>query len=131
MLNLKTPICLYQKLLDCLNITYTVAPIPSSGFKNFNFLVLPKINGIVNLEKSMIFVDNVEKHRALAIYLQSLLLDKLKNRGKDIIKSFSSILETITKTDWLEKFLTDNTRIIIYMDTIGMGVNIFNIKCII
>ncbi len=50
----------------------------------------------------MIFVNSIQKGRALVIYLQTFLLDKLKDRGKDIIKFFSSILEIIVKTDWLD-----------------------------
>ncbi len=131
MLNLKTLVCLYQRLLDCLNITYTITPITNSGFKDLNLLILPKIGGICNIEKTMIFVDSIEKGRALVIYLQTLLLDKLKDRDKDIIKSFSSILEVTIKTDWLEKFLTDDIRIIICKDTAKMGLDILDIKCII
>lgn len=69
-------------------------------------------------ESLQIFVDSIEKARFLAIYLQTFLLDKLKNRNKDIIKSFSLILETIIKTNWLEKFLIRDTRIIICIDAI-------------
>ena len=111
-LNLKTPVRLYQKLLDHPNITYIVALITSFGFEDLNFLIPPKIGGISNIEKTIIFVDNVEKDRALAIYLQIFLSDKLKDRDEDIIKSFSLILEAILKTDWLEKFLIGNIRII-------------------
>ncbi len=131
MLNLKILRRLYRRPLDRPNITYTVALITSSGFEDLNFLIPPKIGGIGNIKKTMIFVDSVEKDRALAIYLQTLLPDKLKDKGENIIKSFSSILKTITKTDWLKKFLTGDTRIIIYMDTIGMEVDIPDIKRII
>ncbi len=99
-LNLKTSIRLYQRPLDCPNITYTITSITSSGFEDLNFLILPKIDGIGNIEKTMIFVDSIKKSRALAIYLRTLLSDKLKDKGKDIIKSFIVILEVTTKTDW-------------------------------
>lgn len=79
----------------------------------------------------IIFIDNVEKSRTLLIYLQILLPDKLKNRGKDTIKSFLSILETISKTDWLEKLLTYDIKLIIYIDAIGIGVDIPDIQHII
>ena len=131
MLNLKTLVCLYQKLLDCLNIIYIVALIISSGFKNFHFLILLKINNISNIEKTMIFIDSIEKDRALIIYLQTLLSGKLKNKGENIIKSFLWILEATTKTDWLEKFFTNNTKIMIYTDAAKMEINISNIKHII
>ena len=55
-LNFKTPIHLYQKLLDCPNITYIVTPITSFGFEDRNFLILPKISGIGNIEKTMILL---------------------------------------------------------------------------
>ena len=79
----------------------------------------------------MIFVDSVKKSRALAIYLQTLLLDKLKDRGEDIIKSYLTILEATTKTDWLEKFLTGNTKIIICTNATRIRVNILDIKHVI
>ena len=67
----------------------------------------------------------------MAIYLQIFLPDKLKNRGKDIIKSFLLILEVTTKTNWLKKFLIGNTRIIICTDVAGMEVDISDIKRVI
>ena len=97
--NLKTLICLYQRSLDRPNIIYIVTPIISSDFKDLNFLILPKIGSISNIDKTMIFVNSVDKGRTLTIYLQSFLLNKLKDRGEDIIKSFSSILKTTTKTN--------------------------------
>ena len=90
-LNLKTPVRLYQRPLDRPNITYTVAPITSSGFEDLNFLVPSKIGGISNIEKTMIFVDSVEKGIALGKYLRFLLPNNLKDRGENIIISFSSI----------------------------------------
>lgn len=68
-LNLKTPVYLYQRLLDCLNITYTIAPIISSSFKEFKFLIPPKIDDISNIEKIIIFIDSIKKDIALKIYL--------------------------------------------------------------
>lgn len=79
----------------------------------------------------MIFADSVKKSRVLAIYLWIFLLDKLKDKDENIIQSFSSILEVTTKTDWLEKFFTGDTRIIICMDNIEMGVDIPDIKHVI
>ncbi len=79
----------------------------------------------------MIFIDSVEKGIALGIHLRAFLPDNLKDRGHDIIKSFSSVLEAKTKTDWLEAFLNGDTRIIICTDTAGMGVDIPDIKRVI
>lgn len=130
-LNFKMLVHFYRKPLDRLNITYTVAPITSSGFKDINFLIPPKISSIVNIEKIMIFVISIEKCKALEIYLQTLLPDKLKDRGEDTIKSFSSILEATSKTEWLEKFLNDDTRIIICKDAGEMVVDILDIRRVI
>lgn len=68
MLNLKILVYLYQRFLNCLNITYIVALITNSGFKDLNFLILLKISSNSSIEKIMIFVDSVEKNRALVIY---------------------------------------------------------------
>lgn len=131
MWNFKTPVYLYQNFLDCLNIMYIITPITSFDFKNFNFLILPKIDGIDNIEKTIIFAYKIEKDRTSVIYLQTFLLNKLKNRGEDIIKSFLSILEIITRTNWLEKFLIGNTKIIIYVDITKMMIDILDIRHII
>ena len=130
-LNLKTLVHLYLRPLNCLNITYTITLIISSGLKDLNFLILPKISSIDSIEKIMIFVNSVEKDIALGIYLQILLPETLKDRGNDIIKYFSSVLKTKTKTDWLETFLNSNIRIIICMDTAGIVVYIPDIKRVI
>ena len=98
-LNLKTLVCLYQRFLDYLNITYIIAPITSFRFEDLNFLIPPKISNIGNIKKTMIFIDSIEKNRALIIYLQIFLQNNLKNKSKNIIKSFSLILEVTTKTD--------------------------------
>ncbi len=47
---------------------YIITLITSFGFKDFNFLILPKINGIGNIKKTIIFIDSVKKGKALAIY---------------------------------------------------------------
>lgn len=57
--NFKTPVCLYRRPLDYLNISYTVVLIISSGFEDLNFLVSPKIGGIGNIDQILIFLDSV------------------------------------------------------------------------
>ena len=119
------------KVFGLSNITYTVTSITNSSLKDLNFLIPSKISGIGNIEKMMIFVDSIEKDIVLGIYLQTLLPKILKDRGNDIIKSFSSILKAKIITDWLEDFLNGNTRIIICMDAVEIGVNIPDIKRVI
>lgn len=79
----------------------------------------------------MIFVDGMKKSIALGMYWQIFLLNNLKDRGNDVIKSFSFILEKKTKTNRLENFLNSNTKIIIYTDIIKMEIDIPNIRYII
>lgn len=83
------------------------------------------------MKKIIIFVDSIEKDIASKIYLQILLLNNMKNREDNIIKSFLSVLKVKIKTNWLETFLNSNTRIIIYIDVIKMGGNILDIKHVI
>lgn len=78
---------------------YIVTLIKGFNLKDLNFLIILKINSIGNIKKIMIFVDSIDKNRALTIYLQTLLSDKLKHKSKDIIKFFLSILETTIKID--------------------------------
>lgn len=113
---------------------YTVFLITSSAFEDLNFLILPKIDGISNIEKTIIIINNIKKNRALAIYFQTFLPDKLKNRDKNIIKYFLLMLEVTIKTNWLKKFPTNNTKIIICTDIAKIRVNIpvlFNEKLLI
>lgn len=60
-LNLKMLVCLYQKLLDYLNIIYIITSIISSNFENLHFLILPKIYNISNIKKTIIFINSIEK----------------------------------------------------------------------
>lgn len=65
-----------------------VALITSSSFEKLNFLILSKKDSSGNIEKTMIFVNSIKKYRIMVLYLQTFLPDRLKNRGKDIIKFF-------------------------------------------
>lgn len=130
-LNLKTLVCLYQRLLDCPKITYTNALIISSDFEDINFLVLLKIGGIGNNEETMIFVDSVKKDIILKKYLQSLLQNNLKNKDKKIIIFFLSILKAKIKTNYLKNFLNNNTRIFICTNITIIRVNNSDIKYVI
>lgn len=78
----------------------------------------------------MIFIISIKKGKALTIYLQIFLLDKLKNRDKNIIKSFPLIYKIIIKNDW-QQFFPDNTDIIIYKNIARIGVDIPEIKFVI
>lgn len=131
LLDLKILVRLYHKFLYCPNIIYIVPLIISSGFKNLNFLIPPKISDIGNLEKILIFVNSIEKNIALRIYLQTLLPNNLKERKDNIIKSFLLLLQVKIKTDWLKNFLNSNINIIICIDAAKMGVYILNIKHVI
>lgn len=124
-LNPKTLVCLYQKPLNCPNITYTIALITSFSYEDLNFLILPKISSI---EKTMIFIDSIEKGIALGIYLRAFLLDNLKDRGYDIIKFFSSIFKVKTKIIWAKAFFNSDTKIIICTDATRRRINISDIK---
>lgn len=68
-LNLKIPICQYQRPLDYPNITYTVVLITNSDFEDLNFLVLPKIGNTTNIKKTLIFVDSIKKNIILEKHL--------------------------------------------------------------
>ena len=79
----------------------------------------------------MIFINSIDKDIALRKYLQTLLLDNLKDRGKKIILSFLSILKAKTKIDWLKNFLNGNTRIKICIDATKIRVDILDIRYVI
>lgn len=65
----KTPRYFYQKLLECLNITYIITSIISFDFDNLNFLIIPKIEGISNIKKIMIFINGIKENIVLKKHL--------------------------------------------------------------
>ncbi len=58
-LYLHMPVHLYKQTLDRPNITYIVKEIKQKGFKELDVLV-PQTRGILNIPKTMIFVDQIE-----------------------------------------------------------------------
>lgn len=84
--NVKILVGLYQKSLDSPNIIYIITLIINFGFEYLKFVILLKISSIGNIEKTMIFVDSVEKSIVLEIYLKTFLPNNLKNRSNNIIK---------------------------------------------
>ena len=130
-LHMRAPVQSYCRPLDCPNITYTVAPItPKSKFRDLDFLI-PDVGGASAIEKTMIFVDSISEGIEMAKYLRTLLPEKLQCKAHRIIRSFSSVLETSTKSTWLDDFLNGDTRIIICTDAAGMGIDIPDIRRVI
>lgn len=61
--------------MNFVTIIYIIASIKSSELKNQNFLILPKIKTVNNVEKTMIIIDHSKKDIALDLYLQIYLLE--------------------------------------------------------
>lgn len=113
--------------MNCPNIMQMVAKIKKP--KMFNKLVFffPIVDKILAILKIMIFVNNFNEEVILAIYLQNLLFAQMKSFKKRLIKTFTLILKPDTKIKYLKKFCNSDTRILICIDTAGMGIDIKNI----
>lgn len=70
-LNLKILIYLYSRYLYYPNIIYIVTRITSFSFEDLRFLIVSKITGISDIEKTIVFVHNTKKSRNLKIFLKS------------------------------------------------------------
>lgn len=121
----------YQwKPFNYLNISYNIILIISSSFKDLRFFLLSIIISIGNIEKTIILVDNIKKDKVFRIYLETFLLDSLKNKGDNEIRAFLSILKAKIKTISKKKFFIIMTKIIC-IDITKIRVDIPNIKYII
>ena len=67
-LYLRMPIHLYKQTLDRPNITYMVKKIKQKGFKELDILVT-QIKDILDIPKTMIFVDKIEDGLKMVQYL--------------------------------------------------------------
>ena len=83
-LHLQMPVHLYKRTLDRPNITSLVKEIKQKGFKELDVLV-PQTGGILDIPKTMIFVDKIEDGIKIVYYLQSLLPKSLRKKGDPII----------------------------------------------
>ncbi len=59
----------------------------------------------------MVFVDSLDEGTILAIYLRNLLLEHMQSDEKRLIRTFNLILEPDTKTEYLEDFHNNDTKI--------------------
>lgn len=78
-LNLQSPVKLYKRSLDCLNITYSIAEIKKPGYKELDVFIL-FIGGLSAIPKTMIFVDSINEEMALTKYLHTKFSNNLKNK---------------------------------------------------
>ena len=109
-LNLRSPVKLYKRSLDCLNITYGVAEIKKPGYKELE-LFIPSIRGLSAIPKTMIFVDNINEGMALIKYLRTKLPKNLKDKADQVIRCFHSNLSNKSRKLFAKDFLWGNTRI--------------------
>lgn len=67
-LHLRIPVHLYKKTLDWPNITYMIKKIKQKGYGKLNILV-SQIRGILDIPKTMIFINKIEDGITIADYL--------------------------------------------------------------
>lgn len=100
---------------------------PKFKFQDLNLFILD-ISGATVIKKTMIFVDSIFEGIQMAKYLKFLLFAKLSEKIYQIIQILYSLLETYTKTTFLEDFLNRDMQILICINVPGMGIDISDIK---
>ena len=78
-LHLQSPVQLYKRTLDRPNITFMIKEIKQRGFKKLEVLV-PQVEGISDIPKTMIFVDKIEDGLKIVEYLRSLLPESIRKK---------------------------------------------------
>ena len=63
------PVHLYKRTLDQPNITYMVQEIKKDGFDKLDILIPPGEISVVDIPKTMIFLDNINVGIAITGYL--------------------------------------------------------------
>lgn len=125
-LNLRSPVKLYKRSLDRPNITYGVAEVKKSGYKELDVFV-SSIGGLSAIPKTMIFVDSINEGMALTEYLRTKLSDNLKDKADQVIRCFHSNLSKESRKLFAEDFLWGNIRIWVCTKAAGLGINIPNV----
>lgn len=91
---------------------------------------MPQAGGsISDIPKTMIFIDKIENGFKMAKYFWSLLPKSMRKKRDQIIRIFSSNWEPSKWEFFIEEFKNGNTRILIYIDTAKIGVNIRDMAC--
>ena len=111
---------------------YIISPIRKTGLKNLDFLILSG-GAVGKISKTMIFVDKIDNAVQMAKYLRSRLPKRIwrEKCPNHIIHIFTANLTTTSKTQFLADLCLGKTRIWIYTECTGMGINFPNIYCVI
>ena len=97
------------------------------GYCKLDFLV-PK-TGLIS--KTIVFINKIDNTVKIAAYLYILLLPEDRNQEKVLRQMFYSCYEASTYTDWMKDFQNRKTRILVYTNVVGIGINIPNITWVI
>ena len=127
-LHLHTPVHLYKRILNWLNITYMVQKIKEKRFKELDILLLSDeaaaVASVQDILKIMIFVDRINNGIQIAKHLQLLLPQYMSHNKKEIIHPFHFNLQASTRENYMDDFKNKNSRILVCTEAAGMRVNI-------
>ncbi|MCJ1470613.1 hypothetical protein MMC07_009259 [Pseudocyphellaria aurata] len=132
-LHLQEKTRIYQISIDRPNITSVISPIRASGFSALDWVV-PSGLAAVEIPKTMIFADNINKSQDLVVYLRRRLPNYLKtpwHRAQRTIRPYSASLTWDQLANNLTAFGNGDARILVCTDAAGLGVDIPDIKIIV
>lgn len=99
------------------------------SFKELNYLVT-SITLAAAISKTIIFSDNIDTVRKIAIHFQGRLSAKLRNKTNILIQIFFANLTVESWTQFFEEICNGNIYIWIYTKCTNMGLNLCNIQCV-
>ena len=123
-LHLNIPVYSYKWRLDRLNIIYIVQEIKKDSFGELDILIPPGEISVVDIPKTMIFLNNINVGIVITRYLQCILLDSMQSKKETVIVFFNFNYKTDTRDGFVEDFWSENTCIIVCTDTAGISVDI-------
>lgn len=111
LLHMRNFVYFCKRLMNCPNIIQIVAKI--KNLKKFDKLVflIPIVGATLTISKIIILINIFHKKVILAIYLQNLLFEYMKNNGRILIKTFILILKLDIKSKYLKNFCNNDIKI--------------------
>src|SRR5271154_1871321 len=125
---LRDPIRIQQSIARP-NLTISAHEI-RSGFDQLNFMIPDSAFLPHQIPLGMVFIDNINDGMDLVTHFQSQLPNRLRPRGRELIRIFNGELDALTRKTYLADFRNGATRILVGTDAMSMGIDVKRIQTV-
>ena len=81
-----------------------IQEIKKDGFGELDILIPPSEISVLDIHKTMIFLNNINVGIAITGYLRRMLPDSMQGKKETVIVSFNSNYEADTRDGFMEDF---------------------------